>query len=103
MLKSEDLLFEQLDDKVANRHETGTCFAAQSIYEHVHRGDGRNKLGAAAIVEGLKKSQRPIGRGMDAGEGGRTITFLTEKKNNLLNYKANTHVSSLRIRIRSCV
>lgn len=56
MLKSEDLLFEQLDDKVANS-ETGTCFAAQSITQNidVHRGDGRNKLGAEAIVEGIKE------------------------------------------------
>lgn len=49
-------LFEQLDDKVANS-EMGTCFAAQSIYERasMYRGNGWNKLGAAAIVEGIKE------------------------------------------------
>lgn len=49
------ILFEQLDDKVANS-EMGTCFA-QSIYEQpsMYRGNGRNKLGAAAIVEGIKE------------------------------------------------
>lgn len=74
------ILFEQLDDKVANS-EMGTCFA-QSIYEQasMYRGNGRNKLGAAAIVEGIKEEPTSIGKGMDAGDGGRTITFWPKEK-----------------------
>lgn len=58
----------------------------------MYRGDGRNKLGAA-IVEGIK--EEPTSNWERNGlweERSRS----DQKKNNLLNYKAGTHVSSLR-------